>query len=116
MCISDTHNRTDQMVLPDGDVLLHAGDFSNTGMPGEVEHFSSFLGRVKRQFKHVIVIAGNHDLTFDDNGYESCSLREYFHGGKNFVVKEVKAKLTNCTYLMDEEVNIMGFRIYGSPW
>ena len=32
VCISDTHNKTDHLVvedlLPDGDVLLHGGDFT----------------------------------------------------------------------------------------
>jgi len=29
---------------------------------------------------------------------------------------EVKALLTNCTYLEDSEVTVKGIRIYGSPW
>lgn len=32
VCISDTHTR-DQFNVPDGDVLLHAGDFTNVGEP-----------------------------------------------------------------------------------
>ena len=41
----DTHNLTHKMpeVLPPGDVLLHAGDFSNTGLPREVDKFITFL-------------------------------------------------------------------------
>lgn len=27
-----------------------------------------------------------------------------------------KKVLTNCTYIEDEEVNINGIRIFGSPW
>ena len=26
VCVSDTHLRTDDLAVPDGDVLLHAGD------------------------------------------------------------------------------------------
>ena len=28
----------------------------------------------------------------------------------------MKKKLTNCIYLEDEAVDVMGFKIYGSPW
>ncbi len=44
VCISDTHNRTDRLVVPPGDVLLHAGDFTMTGDMEEVQHFNSWLG------------------------------------------------------------------------
>ena len=65
VCISDTHNQTNELELPDGDVLLHAGDFTRTGLPAEVDHFCEFLQRVKHKYKHTVVIAGNHELTFD---------------------------------------------------
>ena len=41
----DTHGLTHKIPepLPPGDVLLHAGDFSNTGLPREVEKFIAFL-------------------------------------------------------------------------
>lgn len=34
VCISDTHNST--VKLPDGDVLIHAGDLTNQGSYSEV--------------------------------------------------------------------------------
>lgn len=40
VCISDTHNSTPK--LPDGDVLIHAGDLTNQGSYSEV-HLSAFL-------------------------------------------------------------------------
>ena len=37
VCISDTHCKHHGLgVLPAGDVLVHAGDFTQTGRPGEV--------------------------------------------------------------------------------
>lgn len=38
VCISDTHSQHNSMTnaIPDGDVLVHAGDFTNTGDPDEV--------------------------------------------------------------------------------
>lgn len=35
VCVSDTHCRPLQGQLPHGDILLHAGDFSNTGTLAE---------------------------------------------------------------------------------
>ena len=45
VCVSDTHDRMPLRVnIPDGDVLLHAGDFSMTGSPAEIESFNNWLG------------------------------------------------------------------------
>jgi 3',5'-cyclic AMP phosphodiesterase CpdA len=69
VCISDTHGLTDELEVPEGDVLIHAGDFSNTGEPNIVEDFNEFLKKLKHPYK--IVIAGNHDLTFDVENYKN---------------------------------------------
>lgn len=63
--ISDTHNEHERLFLPDADILIHTGDFSIYGAPWEVDQFNTWLGTIKHKFKHIIVIAGNHELTFD---------------------------------------------------
>ena len=59
VCISDTHNKTDGLQVPDGDVLLHGGDFTMVGLPGEIEHFVQFLRTLPHKHKvsitHTIV-------------------------------------------------------------
>ncbi|XP_066524994.1 metallophosphoesterase domain-containing protein 1 [Hoplias malabaricus] len=47
VCISDTHSRTDSIQMPYGDVLLHAGDFTELGLPSEVKKFNDWLGEDK---------------------------------------------------------------------
>ena len=42
--------------LPDGDILIHAGDFTLTGHVLEVKKFNTWLGTLPH--KHKIVIAG----------------------------------------------------------
>ena len=118
VCISDTHNKTDRMELPEGDVLLHAGDFTQTGGQNEVKHFIDFLDRVRDQFKQMIVIAGNHDLTFDVDNYDSTrGIASMFHAGKSFDLQAIKESLKQkCTYLEDEETDVSGIKIYGTPW
>ena len=110
VCISDTHGRTQGTLenIPDGDILIHAGDFTKRGKLAEVEKFNKFLGSLKHA--HKVVIAGNHDI-----GFHEESAQRLHH--LNFVPEaEVKAALTDCVYLQDSEVEILGLRIYGSPW
>lgn len=113
VCISDTHNRTDKMehVIPDGDILIHAGDFTGFGSRDQVIHFNNFLSTLNHP--HKVVIAGNHDISFDLENYDS--LWSHFSRKREDPV-EIRQQLTNCIYLQDEEVTLLGFRIFGSPW
>ena len=43
LCISDTHTHTQDLVLPDADILIHSGDFTYTGTHEEVVGFNDFL-------------------------------------------------------------------------
>jgi 3',5'-cyclic AMP phosphodiesterase CpdA len=64
--ISDTHNKHRDVMLPENiDILVHSGDFTLRGREKEIKDFSAWLGELK--IKHKIVIAGNHDLMFEDN-------------------------------------------------
>jgi hypothetical protein len=65
--MSDSHNLHGQVEVPHGDVFIHAGDFTMTGLPEEVREFNAFLGRLPHKDK--IVIAGNHELSFDRDSY-----------------------------------------------
>ncbi|OGR90652.1 MAG: hypothetical protein A2V88_10370 [Elusimicrobia bacterium RBG_16_66_12] len=62
VAISDTH--TSQPDLPEGDVLLHTGDLTYRGNLPEVTRAASWLEEQKKKYRHVIVIAGNHDWLF----------------------------------------------------
>ena len=113
VCISDTHGHAARLKkIPDGDVLLHAGDFTSTGRPDEVKKFDDFLASQPHKTK--IVIAGNHEMTFDEKAYPALAKR--FHPWDTYDVKTTKALLKHCIYLEDEETKVHGFRIYGSPW
>ena len=94
--ISDTHNLHNKITVPDGDLLIHCGDFSGRGSVKEVTTFNSFLGTLPHAKK--IVIPGNHDFLFESNPGLAKTL------------------LSNAVVLIDEEVCINGVRIFGSPW
>lgn len=94
VCISDTHLK--QVEVPDGDVLVHAGDFTGRGSLTEIHQFNVWLSRLPHQ--HKVVIAGNHDFGFQTDPALSKSI------------------LSNAIYLQDEMLNIEGKLFYGSPW
>ena len=41
--ISDTHTKHYKMTIPDGDILIHAGDFTYGGKTAEIRGFIDFL-------------------------------------------------------------------------
>ena len=69
VCISDTHGHH-SFPVPGGesDILVHAGDFSMLGELQEVEEFLAWFQQQPHRLK--IVIAGNHDVTFQEEYYE----------------------------------------------
>lgn len=97
VCISDTHSLHRQIrKMPDGDVLIHAGDCLGAGTLDEVEDLNDWLGTLPH--RHKIVIAGNHDWAFQ----ETPDL--------------AREALSNAIYLEDNGVEIEGVHFWGSPW
>lgn len=68
VCISDTHSRY-HFTLPDGEILVHGGDFTLSGAENEVEKFIEYLKSLKN-YRLKIFIAGNHDITVETEFYE----------------------------------------------
>jgi Icc-related predicted phosphoesterase len=97
--ISDTHSKFPN--LQPSEILIHTGDFSIDGHPGEYEQFNDWIGRQK--FLYKIVILGNHDLDY--------TLRE----NKN-PLENAKKKLSNCIVLNFESINLYGYNFFGIPW
>ncbi|CAJ0939378.1 unnamed protein product, partial [Mesorhabditis belari] len=98
-------------LVPDGDVLIHAGDFTNYGDVGEVIKFNAEIGKLPHKYK--VVIAGNHELGFED-GEE---MNEKQLAGLNMLgITKAYELLSNCIYLCDRETKLFGLRIYGAPW
>jgi len=99
VCISDTHSmHYDIADLTDGDLLIHAGDFTLRGLSHEVEQFADWMR--EQPHKHKVVIAGNHDLCAESHGLLTKEI---------FESREIH-------YLRDSSVTLDGAVIYGSPW
>eukprot|EP00122_Pirum_gemmata_P001442 Pgem_evm1s1292 len=113
VCVSDTHGHDLKSIrIPDGDVLIHAGDFSEVGHFDEIVAFNEWLGTLPH--KHKYVIAGNHDILLDQKNYNE--IWHNFHSEKLDPTAQIQELLTNCTYLEDESVELFGYKFYGSPY
>lgn len=62
VCISDTHT-LEWSDVPDGDLLIHAGDLCNDGSVREIQAAVDWIKTLPHP--HKVVIAGNHDSYFD---------------------------------------------------
>src|SRR5262249_23486566 len=63
VCMSDTHGR--EVEVPDGDLLIHAGDFTMHGQLLEVVAFNKWLADLPHRYR--VVIAGNHEIVFQEH-------------------------------------------------
>lgn len=82
--------------MPDGDLLLHAGDLSPMGLLPELTQFFQWFAALPHP--HKVCIAGNHDFLAERDPYTFAALVP-----------------DNVIYLRDESVEIAGIRIHGSP-
>jgi len=59
-CISDTHQHHKKIVIPQTDMIIHAGDFTYRGELEEVNKFLKWFG--KQNSKYKILVCGNHEV------------------------------------------------------
>ena len=114
VCISDTHNQHGKLTLPEGDVLIHAGDFTGTGTHKQVISFIRWFA--SQPHRHKVLVAGNHEVTLDHKFYQKNWAK--FHVKYPLRAHEIKAYILReegITYLENTEVVIEGVKFYGSP-
>lgn len=142
VCISDTHNKLPKILndIPNGDILIHAGDFSLTGIKQDIAAYRNAIESLPHA--HKVLIAGNHDITLNTDYYKKNGRR--FHSGleseeaRSQYSIECKTIMTDHNkqngyyYLEDEGCTIdfvnsaaqlernnhcsVSVNIYGSPW
>ncbi len=94
--ISDTHALHEYVALPQGDVLVHAGDFSMGGTLPEVSVFLDWLEAQPHRYK--VLVAGNHDFLAER---EPAVFRAMLP--------------ESIIYLENSGAEIGGLRLWGSP-
>jgi Icc-related predicted phosphoesterase len=81
--------------VPDGDILIHAGDFTMFSESLDVVvDFNDWLGELPHRYK--IVVPGNHEFFLEADPSD-------------------RSLLSNATLLINEGVEIEGLRLWGSP-
>ncbi len=99
IALADTHLfRHDAVPVPDGDILVHAGDLLQHGDLDELARATEWLAALPHSKK--IVIAGNHEVCLEKKPVEA------------------RAMLADAgaIYLEDEGITLDGIRFHGSPW
>jgi Icc-related predicted phosphoesterase len=96
VCLSDLHSLKPACPIPEGDVLVIAGDICGHGTLYEIKAFDSFLADLPH--RHKLLIAGNHDWPFSR------------------VPKKARALIKHAVYLQDSGIDIDGIKFWGSPW
>jgi len=121
--ISDTHGSHDMLtpMLPEGDILLHCGDFCNRGSKESAVQFVEWFSGLS-QYQHKFVIDGNHDRDLDHP--DALNIVELFSSLSH---KAVGTALGTVRLLQDETVTVPINRggngkgpsqlvIHGSSW
>lgn len=129
--ISDTHGRHKHLtskglgpILPDGDLLIHAGDLTAVGHKGEVESFAKWAIQQAPNYTYGIVfIAGNHDKSFDPKYFRHYEDSDLWNDESHLkkptwlrdILSDFEPSRSSVTYLENQEVTINGLKIWGSP-
>ena len=95
VAISDTHQLHREIEVPSGDLLIHAGDFTMFSKSASaILDFDEWLGQLTHRWK--IVIPGNHEFFLESDPSK-------------------RSLISNATMLIDEGIEIMALKIWGSP-
>ena len=97
VCTSDTHNNHRDGQYPKGDILILAGDFTETGNLQVLIDLNDFLATLDYRYK--ILVTGNHDILFEVI--------------ENKMISEV---VTNAIFLDNSGININGINIFGTSF
>ncbi|KAJ5308840.1 hypothetical protein N7508_004219 [Penicillium antarcticum] len=112
--ISDTHtlppnppqrtNNAYRHPLPSANILLHAGDLTKVGYRQENEAMLQMLQQADAELK--LVIAGNHDITLDEEYFTSYGYKRHKHP---------EALGDSTTFLTDDETIQRPLRTSSNP-
>ena len=100
VCISDTHSYHNKLDLPEGDVLVHAGDITWKGELSIFEDFANWLSKL--QFREKVIIFGNHET--------GCNRTDKGRQAQEMI------RQAGAIYLEDSGTTIDGMLFWGSPY
>ncbi len=94
VAFGDTHGHHRDVAIPDGDLLIHVGDITRNSFSARaVQDFDAWLRQLPH--RHKIVIPGNHDYGLADPAWQRL--------------------ITSAILLINNGVELMGLKIWGTP-
>jgi Icc-related predicted phosphoesterase len=110
VALSDTHSYHRRIKIPEGDVLIHAGDIT---WRGELEIFTDFANWMKElPHKKKVIIFGNHELGMRVVAKKGI-IKTHSGSTRDVVLKMIED--AGVTYLENSGTTIDGINFYGSP-
>lgn len=100
VCLSDTHRKEKNIVPPDGDILVHCGDYSFQGSEKETAEFAAWLAGLPH--RQIVMTWGNHE-----RGPERDPALH------RAILQNVGPRLT---LLEHSAATVEGIRFFGSPY
>jgi hypothetical protein len=108
VCISDTHSNTDNILIPPGDVLIRAGDLTQSGTAAEVQQTLDWLSAQSNRYNYIVAIAGNHEKYLDPIKRKPEGTTAILDWDKVIYLED------SSTTLKFSHERIL--KVYGSPW
>lgn len=108
VCISDTHCLTASNI-PEGDLLIHAGDLTNAGTPDELQAQIDWLDSLPHPIK--IAIAGNHDTYLDARSRATLDVKDQ----RNTVDWKGVKYLQHASVTLSFHSGARHLKVYGAP-
>jgi Icc-related predicted phosphoesterase len=94
VCLSDTHELHRDVCVPEGDLLIHAGDITFfSRRPSVLADFNDWLGELPHKYK--VVIPGNHDTMLENMAN--------------------RRTITNAHLLINSGIELDGLKVWGTP-
>jgi Icc-related predicted phosphoesterase len=95
VCLADTHELHRDVDVPNGDIFIHAGDFTMFSKSlNAIVDFNLWLGDLPH--RHKIVVPGNH---------------EYFLEAE----PRRRSLVDNAVVLINDTIEVEGLRVWGTP-
>jgi Icc-related predicted phosphoesterase len=104
VAISDTHQLHNYISIPDGDILIHSGDFTSQGQDQSIIDFINWFNNQPHKYK--VFIAGNHEENLDKGPHRARKLN---------IIDSFVSKNPNLFYLENSAATINNLKFYGSP-
>lgn len=105
ICIADSHGQSFHHLIPECDILIHAGDILPDGGWQTTYAETKLIEELKKcPAKNIVFVAGNHCHYFEN----------IFKTGREKRFRDLLPK--NVHYLRDSGVTIDGLSFWGTPW